>query len=158
VDNPEHDIVDAVIVGLDFQFSYEKLYHAMNYVIKGAPLIGTNPDLAIPIPDGFAPGAGSILSAIESAAGRKATIIGKPGQYVFQLALGRTNTKPEQAIMIGDRLETDIKGAQSLGIKTGVVLSGVTSQEMVDSWSPAPDYVANDVEQMLDLLIKSHEE
>jgi 4-nitrophenyl phosphatase len=149
---PNEDI-DAVVVGLDREFNYQKLHQAARFVSQGIPLVGTNPDRTIPTPEGLAPGAGSIISAVEAASGKKAFIVGKPDQYIFQMALERSNSKPEQTIMIGDRLETDIKGAQELGIRTGLVLSGVSSREMVNRWSPNPDLIANNIEGILDLLI-----
>jgi 4-nitrophenyl phosphatase len=153
VEDPEDGSVDAVVVGLDSEFNYQKLYYASRLVSQGVPLIGTNPDLTLPTPGGLAPGAGSIISAIETAAGTKARIIGKPNKFTYQLALERTKTKPAEALMIGDRLETDIAGAQKLGIQTGLVLSGVTTFDMVNSWSPTPNIIAKDAEEILDLLI-----
>ena len=139
---PDLNNILAVVVGLDRNLTYKKLADATHLVTNGVPLIGTNPDKSLPIPTGVAPGAGSIISAIETASGIQATIIGKPERFVFQLALDRANCLPEQAIMIGDRLDTDILGAQDIGIQTGLVLSGVTTKSLAESWDRAPTYIA----------------
>ncbi|RLD00638.1 MAG: haloacid dehalogenase, partial [Chloroflexota bacterium] len=94
-----------------------------------------------PMPDGVAPGAGSIISPVEAASGTVPVIIGKPEKYLYQLALERSGSLPEETLMIGDRLETDILGAQRSGIRTGLVLTGIASQEDADKWHPRPDLI-----------------
>lgn len=150
---PDLSNILAVVVGLDRNLTYKKLADATHLVTNGVPFIGTNPDKSLPIPMGIAPGAGSIISAIEAASGIKATIIGKPENFVFQLALDRANCLPEQAIMIGDRLDTDILGAQEIGIQTGLVLSGVTTKNLAESWEPAPTYIAENAIDILEGIV-----
>jgi 4-nitrophenyl phosphatase len=145
LDQPEnHDFI-AVVAGLDRRLTYQKIDQAARLVNKGALFIGTNPDQSIPIPGGLAPGAGTVIGAIEIASQQKALIIGKPQPALFELALRRSNSKPDQTIMIGDRLNTDIEGAQKLGIKTALVLSGVTGVQQAQVWTPAPDIIAENV-------------
>ena len=150
---PEQNNILAVVAGLDRNLTYKKLAKATQLITTGVPFIGTNPDKSIPVPSGIAPGAGSVISAIEAASGIKATIIGKPEKFVFQLALDRANCSPEEAIMIGDRLDTDILGAQNIGIKTGLVLSGVTTVEQAESWDPAPTMIAENAAYIVENLI-----
>jgi 4-nitrophenyl phosphatase len=144
----------AVIVSLDRDLTYEKLRRGNRLVRKGAALIATNPDPSIPTPDGLEPGAGAILAAMEAATGKRAVITGKPNPLVYRLAMERLGTTPEETLVIGDRLETDIDGAQSLGCRTALVLSGVTSEEAAHSWSPAPDLVARDLGEVLNIAIQ----
>ena len=150
---PEHNNILAVVAGLDRNLTYNKLAKATHIITTGVPFIGTNPDKSIPVPSGIAPGAGSVISAIETASGIKATIIGKPEKFVFQLALDRANCSPEEAIMIGDRLDTDILGAQIIGIQTGLVLSGVTPKEEAETWDPAPTIIADNAADIVENLI-----
>jgi 4-nitrophenyl phosphatase len=146
------DHARAVIVSLDRELTYEKLRRACRLVQRGAELIATNPDPAIPAQDGLEPGAGAILAAVEASTGVKATIVGKPNPMVYRLAMERLGTSIQETLVIGDRLETDIAGGQSLGCKTALVLSGVTSEQAARDWLPAPDLVARDLEQVLEII------
>ncbi len=118
-----------VVVGMDFHVTYAKLKTATLRIRAGADFIGTNGDRTFPIPEGLAPGNGSILAALEAATDVKPLIVGKPQKPMFEIALARLNTAPEHTLMIGDRLETDIQGAQNVGIRTALVLTGITTPE-----------------------------
>ncbi len=140
-DQPETDNPSAVVVGLDFNITYKKIYLAANLIREGTLFIGTNPDKTFPMPGGVAPGAGSIISPVEAASGTVPVIIGKPEKYLYQLALERSGSLPEETLMIGDRLETDILGAQQAGIRTALVLTGIASLEDAENWKPRPDLI-----------------
>lgn len=142
VAGPDEGDVAAVVVGLDRDLTYQKLNLAVRYLRSGAVFVGTNPDRTIPTPAGPAPGAGSLIAAVETSTGVEATMIGKPASHLFNLAISRSGGRAEETLMIGDRLETDILGAQRLGIRTGLVLSGISSREEADSWQPPPDRIA----------------
>ncbi len=116
-----------VVVGMDFHVTYAKLKTATLRIRAGADFIGTNGDRTFPIPEGLAPGNGSILAALEAATDVEPLIIGKPQKPMFEMALARLNTAPEVTLMVGDRLETDILGAQNVGIRTALVLTGITT-------------------------------
>jgi 4-nitrophenyl phosphatase len=150
-DNQSERIL-AVVAGLDRNLTYQKIEKAANFVSQGILFLGTNPDTTFPMPDGFAPGAGVIIKAIETASGKQAGIIGKPEKHLYNLALRRAGSSPEETMMIGDRLETDIAGAQNLGIRTGLVLSGVTDKSAAVAWNPAPDMTAENALLILDRL------
>jgi 4-nitrophenyl phosphatase len=151
-DQPETDQAGAVVVGLDFNITYKKIYLAANRIRDGALFIGTNPDKTFPMAGGIAPGAGSIISAVESASGSSPVIIGKPEKYLYQLALTRSGSLPEEALMLGDRLETDIQGAQRLGIRTGLVLTGIASLEDAENFLPGPDLISETALELLENL------
>lgn len=144
--------VIAVIAGMDRSFTYEKLKKATRFIRAGATFIATNPDRTFPTPEGLVPGAGSIVAAIEAATDVKPVVIGKPAPEMYLLALQRLNAQPAETVVIGDRLETDIVGAQAIGCRTGLVLSGVTTQQQAAEWMPAPDYVSYDLTALLELL------
>ncbi len=139
----------AVVVGLDRGLTYEKLKIATLFIRNGADFIGTNPDRTYPMPEGLVPGAGSILAALESASDSSPKIIGKPAPEMYFVALERLRSKPEETLVIGDRLETDIAGAQLIGCPTGLVLSGVTTLEMAKEWKPTPTFISQDLTNLL---------
>ena len=144
--------VVAVVAGMDRGFSYEKLRKATLLIRSGALFIGTNPDLTFPTPDGLVPGAGAILAAIQAAAHTEPVIAGKPSPRMYQIALQRLSTKPEETLVVGDRLETDIAGGQRLGCPTALVLSGVVDRTIAEAWRPAPNIIAADLAEVVELL------
>jgi 4-nitrophenyl phosphatase len=142
----------AVVVGLDRSLTYKKLEVASLLIQAGVQFIGTNPDRSFPTSYGLVPGTGAILAALEATTNVKPIIMGKPSPEMYLLALERLKTTASQTLVVGDRLETDILGAQSLGCRTALVLSGVSSEEDVSHWTPAPDFVARDLTRLLEVL------
>jgi 4-nitrophenyl phosphatase len=139
------DNAQVVAVGADFTLTYEKLKRAALLIRAGADFIGSNADATFPMPDGLAPGAGSLIAALETATDRKATIIGKPHAPMFEAAVRLLNTPREQTLMIGDRMNTDVAGAQKVGLKTALVLSGVATREQALSSPQPPDGIYDDL-------------
>ncbi len=142
----------AVMVGLDNEVTYAKLRTATLLVRAGAPLIGTNPDRTLPTPEGLVPGAGAIIAAIEAATDTQATIIGKPQGAMLQDAMQDLGLAPEQTLMVGDRVETDIAAGQAVGCRTALLLSGVTSEAAARAWQPAPDHIEADLTTLVSKL------
>ena len=142
----------AVVSALDREVCYQKLTQATLLIRSGVPFIGTNPDRSIPLPEGQGPGAGSILAALEAATDVSPMIMGKPQTTMFNLALERLGTSPRETLVVGDRLETDIAGAQNAGCWSGLVLSGVTTLEMGLKWQPTPDIITDDLTTLLNTL------
>lgn len=142
----------AVVAGMDREINYLKLTMATRLIRQGALFIGTNPDRTFPTPQGLAPGAGAILSALETSSDVKPVLIGKPAPEMYRMALRRLQVTTEQALVIGDRLNTDIAGAQNLGCRAALVLSGVSTREEADAWQPAPEIIANDLTELLEML------
>jgi 4-nitrophenyl phosphatase len=140
----------AVVVGIDRQLSYDKLCRATLLIRSGVPFIGTNPDRTFPVPEGLIPGAGAILAAIETATYVKPLIMGKPSPAMYQLALKRVGTSPFDTLVVGDRLETDIAGAQAIGCRTALVLSGVSTETDAIAWQPPPDIIAKDLASLVE--------
>ena len=139
------DEAEFVVVGLDQGFTFQKLATAMELILNGAVYIGTNPNLTFPGPAGLQPGAGSMLAAISAASGVEPIIVGKPQTLMFQQALLRLGTRPGRTAMVGDRMETDILGARNAGIRTILVLSGVTTAEGLAEATFQPDWVFEDI-------------
>ena len=132
---------ELVVCGIDFDLTYNKVKTATLLIQRGARFIGTNPDSSFPSPEGLVPGAGSILALIESAAGQKPTIIGKPARGMFEAALRTLGTRPDETLMIGDRIGTDIAGAEALGIQTALVMTGVETEASLSASRVQPDAV-----------------
>lgn len=135
---------DLVAVGYDPGLTYAKLRQASYHIQGGALLVGTNPDVSFPEPDGFAPGAGSIIAAIEAATGVEPLIVGKPHPPMFEAALEILNCPAAATLMVGDRLETDIAGANRVGLKSALVLTGVSTREMMNG-AVRPDGIYEDL-------------
>lgn len=121
--------VDCVVVGIDREFNYQKLHHAQRLIQNGALFIATNRDGSYPLESGVAPGAGSIVAAVEAASATTPVTVGKPRPVMIELAIQRLNIKPGEVALVGDRLDTDITCARRAGITAICVLTGVTSEE-----------------------------
>ncbi len=143
---------EVVVCGIDFDLTYDKARRATLLISGGAAFIGTNPDSSFPSPEGLVPGAGSILALIEAASGQSPTIIGKPERGMFDAALRQLGTCPSETLMIGDRISTDIAGAQALGIKTALVLTGVETAESLKASAVQPDWVFAGLPELLGAL------
>ena len=139
----------AVVAALDRKFTYQKLCVANTLIRTGLPFIGTNADKTLAVPGGFDPGGGAILGAIELASGVKPTIVGKPSPAMLELAMQRMDTSTSDILLVGDRLETDILGGYNSGCRTALVLSGVSTKDDLEKWTPKPDLVAENLESLL---------
>lgn len=131
---------DAVVVGFDPNFDYDKLRAAFEAVQGGARLIGTNSDPTYPTVGGEVPGGGSIVASVEYATGKKAEIAGKPNEPSARLLADRLGPI---SWVIGDRSDTDGAMATAVGANFGLVLSGHT--DSADGLDPAPAAVAADL-------------
>ncbi len=123
------ELPQAVVAGMDLNLTYETLKQAALYIRSGVPFIGTNPDLTFPSPEGLIPGTGSLLAALEAATDVSPTVIGKPRAPMFDTALATLGTSAAETLMIGDRLNTDILGAQRVGMPTTLLFTGVTTPD-----------------------------
>jgi NagD protein len=136
---------DYVVVGDTHTYNYEKIEHAVNLVLRGAKLIGTNPDISGPIENGIAPSTKALIAPIEMATNRKAYFIGKPNPLMMRIALRMLGLHREDSIIIGDRMDTDIRAGLESEIDTVLVLSGITSFDTINHFPYRPHYVLNGV-------------
>jgi 4-nitrophenyl phosphatase len=139
----------AVVVGMDRQVNYEKLTRATLFIRSGIPFYATNPDKTFPTPEGLVPGAGAIIAAVEAATDVHPIYGGKPQPTMLQVALERLGTTAQQTLAVGDRLETDILGGYQAGCRTALVLSGVSTLQDVEAFSPKPDIIAADLAKLI---------
>lgn len=139
-----------VVVGLDFHFNYDALQRACSAIRGGAVFIATNTDATLPVEGGEQwPGAGSIVAAVRTCSGVEPVVIGKPNPFIGQMALLKLDLPAEQVLCVGDRLETDIALGKSVGMKTALVLTGVSQQEDIRQTGVEPDYVFEDLPTLM---------
>jgi NagD protein len=139
-----------IVVSFDRTFNYAKLLAAYRAVNNGATIVATNPDPFCPTPDGGLPDCAAMLAAVEACTGVCAeAIVGKPSAHMGRAILQRLRVDPEKAVMVGDRLLTDIAMAKALGMSSVLMLTGVTSVHELSGSEVQPDFVARD---LLDLL------
>lgn len=143
--------VDAVIAGLDFDLTYDRLRMAVTAVRNGARFIGTNHDPTFPSEHGLLAGGGSIVAAVATGAETPPVFAGKPHQPMADLAVSRLGAG---GLMIGDRPDTDGLFARRMGYRFGLVLSGVTSAQEAAELDPQPDLIAADVPALLELELE----
>jgi NagD protein len=137
---------DYVVVAKSSSFNFDQMKKAVRFINGGAKFIGTNPDMIDPVEGGGSePAAGTILAAISAATGKMPYIVGKPNALMMTLATRKLGVHPEDTLMIGDRMDTDIVGGMEAGMKTALVLSGVSNTEMIEQFPYKPDYVFNHV-------------
>ncbi len=145
---------DYVVVGETRTYSFEKIEKAIELVLKGAKLIGTNPDISGPTERGIMPATGALISPIEMATGRKAYFIGKPNPLMLRHGLKKLDCHSKEAVFIGDRMDTDIITGIESNIDTILVLSGMTKQEDIESFPYCPKYVLKNVGQIVKNEVK----
>ncbi len=135
---------DAVVVGLDPQFTYQKLAVAVDCVHHGARFVATNRDPVFPTERGTRPGAGAIVAAVEAGAQVTPVSIGKPEPLLLEMAIRAAGSGlgRDDAVMIGDGLATDLAAANRLGIPCVLMLTGVTSRAQAEALPPAERPIA----------------
>jgi 4-nitrophenyl phosphatase len=138
-----------VVLGPDFAVTYEKLMFGCLAIRAGADFILTNPDKTLPVEDGLIPDAGALGAALQAATDVSPIVIGKPQPPMYEIALEKLGATPAVTLMIGDRLETDIDGAASAGLRSALVLSGVSHRDELAASPHQPDGVFEDIAALL---------
>ena len=136
---------DYVIVGETSSYNYESILKAVHFVQQGARLIGTNTDMTGPVEGGIIPACRALIAPIELATGRSAYFVGKPNPLMTRTGLKMLGCHSAEAVMVGDRMDTDIVAGVETGLDTVLVLSGVTSREEIDHFPYRPHYILNGV-------------
>ncbi|RTE08243.1 HAD-IIA family hydrolase [Paenibacillus whitsoniae] len=138
-----------VLVGLDRQFTFEKLTAGVNALRNGAKLIAANPDPFCPIDDGVIPDTWSLVKALETASLQKTVrVIGKPSAFYAQKAFELLNIEPSQCLMVGDRLSTDIQFGNSNDMYTALVLTGADAKQDIIQTGIEPDYILQQLSEI----------
>jgi len=141
---------DLVVVSWDRTFDYARLLAAFRAVRAGARIVATNPDPFCPTPDGDLPDCAAMLAAIEASTGAQAeAIVGKPSRHMAATLLDRLALPPDDTILVGDRLMTDVLMAREAGMASALVLTGATTAEALGDAAVIPDYVLAGVAEVL---------
>jgi NagD protein len=146
--------IQYVVVAFDRTFDYHKLNVAFQAIKRGAHFVATNPDRTCPVEGGEIPDCAGMIAAIEAVTTKKVElIVGKPSPMIIETALEVMGLKPDDCILIGDRLETDIKMGKESGIATGIVLTGVTDEKTLKESSIHPDFIFQSIADLQDLMV-----
>lgn len=140
---------DYVVFGETRSLSYEKIEKASNLVFNGAKLIGTNSDLTARVESGIIPACRALISPIELTTGKSAYYVGKPNPLMMRHALKKLDCHRVDAVIIGDRMDTDIIAGIESELDTVLVLTGVTDREDLSKFSYSPKYILNSVGDIL---------
>lgn len=147
VEDEEAKHADFVLIGGYFGFCYKDILLANLAIRNGAAFYTSNRDATFPTPEGLWPGTGAAVAAIECASGQTAVSTGKPEPPMIEVA--RTTLGPGRVLIVGDRLDSDIEGGKRAGIDTALVLTGVTTREMLPGSPWVPEYVLEDLGGLL---------
>ena len=138
--NPEY-----VVVGEGRSYSLDTLTKATNLVLAGARLIGANSDVSGPIENGIAPGCRALVAPIEMATGTQAYFCGKPNPLMMRTGLRLLHCHSAEAVMVGDRMDTDVISGLESGMSTVLVLTGVSNRDTLKTYAYRPNMVLNGV-------------
>jgi len=142
--------VDVVIASFDRTFDYRKLQIAFDAIRAGARFFATNADRYCPVPGGGQPDAAAMIAAIEACTDTKVeTVVGKPSRHMAEAVLNLLQLPPEQCLMIGDRLETDVLMGVEAGMDTALTLTGATHEAMLADSNIKPTYMISQLYQLL---------
>ena len=140
-----------VVIAFDRTFDYAKLNIALQAVKRGARLIATNPDRTCPVEGGEIPDCAGMIAAVEAVTDRKVeAIVGKPSPIILEVSLAALGVPARDAVIVGDRIETDIVMGRRLGLGTVLVLSGITRADDPRIAAIAPDHVVRSVRDLVE--------
>lgn len=143
---------DYVVVGETRTYNFERIEHAALLVQRGAKLIGANPDLTGPTERGIIPATGALIAPIELASNSKAYFIGKPNPVMMRRAVKTLGCQSIEAVIIGDRMDTDIIAGVEAEVDTVLVLSGVSDINTQKQFAYRPQYIFSGLDEMIRLI------
>ena len=143
---------DIVVCGLDKEISWDKLATATLNIRAGAKFVGTNADVTLPTERGITHGNGAILAALQAATDVAPVVVGKPEAIMYNQAISLLGVDASQVVAIGDRMNTDILGAVNAGIRSLLVLTGISTREEVASLDYKPTWILQDIQELTEKL------
>jgi len=147
---------DYVVISFDRAFNYAKLATACRLIQEGARLVATNPDRYLRTHDGIVPGTGAILAAVVAGSDAKPLVIGKPEPLILLAALQRLDLSKAEVISVGDNLETDVPSGAKAGIRTVLMLTGVSKREQVEKAPVRPTWVVDGYEGLWEIVSREN--
>jgi len=139
---------EYVVLGETTAYSFDRITRAIRFVMAGARFIATNPDVMGPGEGGIVPATGAVASLISAATGIKPYFVGKPNPLMMRSALRTLGAHSENSVMIGDRMDTDIVAGIESGLRTILVLTGVTTREQVERFPYRPTWVRESIAEV----------
>jgi NagD protein len=150
------DAPDVVVVAFDTTLTYERLCRAAYWISTGLPFLATHPDFVCPTDEPTVlVDCGSVCACLTAATGRHPIVFGKPHPSILLELGARLHLAPQQMMMVGDRIYTDIQMAQGAGVPAVLVLTGETTQAQAASLSEQPDLTVADIGMLGKLLADS---
>lgn len=143
---------DYVVLGETRTYSFETITQAIRLIDSGSIFIATNPDPNGPSAFGTVPATGSVAALITTATGRQPYYVGKPNPFMMRGALNRLDAHSETTVMIGDRMDTDVKSGLEAGLRTMLVLSGSTTPERMVTYPYRPTWVFPSIQEVIPLI------
>lgn len=140
---------EYVVVGESDYYNYDDMVKAVRLINKGAKLIGTNTDLTAPLEEGVVPACRALIAPIELASGKNAYFVGKPNPLMMRTGLRMLGVHSEEAVIIGDRMDTDIVAGIESGLDTVLVLSGISTVDTVKDFPYRPRLILNNVGEIV---------
>jgi NagD protein len=145
--------IQWVIASFDRTFDYRKVYIACQALWQGARFAATNPDRTCPVAGGELPDCAGVIAHLEAVTLRKVeAVVGKPSPYTIEAILELLDLPPEDCLLVGDRIETDIRMGREAGMQTALVMTGVTTEAILKASPYQPDYVLPDIAALPTLL------
>ena len=146
---------DIVLLTFDTTIDYGKINRGYHYLLQGSEFIATHPDDVCPTEDSYDIDIGPFIRMFESMTGREATVVGKPNRLMLEMAAAEMGVGPEDVVMVGDRLSTDIRMAADAGTRSILVLSGETDLELLRRSDIRPTFVTGSVADILTEFVDS---
>jgi Predicted sugar phosphatases of the HAD superfamily len=143
---------DIVLLSFDRTITFDKINAAYHFIVGGAELIATHPDDLCPTEESYDVDIGPFIRLFESLTGRKALIIGKPNEFMLEMAAMEMGVPKEETVMVGDRLYTDMRMAHDAGTLSVMVLSGEAKAEDLKDTEIRPTFVVDSVKYIIDLI------
>ena len=143
---------DYVVLGETRTYSFEAITKAIRLIEGGARFIATNPDVSGPSVNGTLPATGSVAALIRTATGREPYFIGKPNPLMMRFALNNLDAHSESTVMVGDRMDTDIKSGLEAGLRTVLVTTGSTRPNQVETFPYRPTRVVDSIADLVELV------
>jgi len=139
---------DYVVVSFDRDFTYGKMKTACRLIDEGARFIATNPDKGLRTEQGLVPGTGAIVASVAAGCGKEPVIIGKPEPLIVEMGVALLGLDKESVVAVGDNLATDIPAGNRAGVRTALLLTGISSREDLERSDAAPTWVVDDYEEL----------
>ncbi|MGC2168647.1 MAG: HAD-IIA family hydrolase [Acidimicrobiales bacterium] len=144
---------DYVVLGETWDYSRDEITTAIRLIEKGCKFVATNPETHGSSSEGLLPGTGALAALIQSVTGVRPYFVGKPNPVMIRDALNIVGAHSQTTVMVGDRMDTDVRAGVEAGVETILVLSGFTKREDIDNYICQPSRVVNSIADLIDEVV-----